>query len=39
VDILRPTIFPGLFSVILACVGMVVSRFNYTFYREWKFIK
>jgi beta-hydroxylase len=39
VDILRPAIFPGVFSFILSCVGMVVSRFNYTFYREWKFIK
>lgn len=39
VDILRPTIFPGLFSFILSCVGTVVSRFNYAFYREWKFIK
>jgi len=39
VDILRPSLFPGLLSAILASVRVLVARFNYAFYRHWAFIK
>jgi beta-hydroxylase len=39
VDILRPSLFPGLPSAILACVRVLISRFNYAFYKHWAFIK
>jgi beta-hydroxylase len=39
VDILRPSLFPGLPSAIPACVRVLISRFNYAFYRHWAFIK
>jgi beta-hydroxylase len=39
VDILRPSLLPGLMSAILACVRVVIARFNFTFYKRWEFIK
>ena len=39
VDILRPSLFPGLMSAILACVRIVIARFNFAFYKRWEFIK
>jgi hypothetical protein len=39
VDILRPSLLPGLLSAILACVRAVIARFNFVFYRHWVFIK
>jgi beta-hydroxylase len=39
VDILRPSLFPGLMSAILACVRVAVARINFAFYKNWAFIK
>jgi beta-hydroxylase len=39
VDILRPSPFPALMSAILACVRVVIARFNFAFYKHWAFIK
>jgi beta-hydroxylase len=39
VDILRPSLLPGLMSAILTCVRVVIARFNFAFYRHWAFIK
>jgi len=39
VDILRPSLVPGLMRAILAGVRMVIARFNHAFYRHWVFIK
>jgi aspartyl/asparaginyl beta-hydroxylase (cupin superfamily) len=39
VDILRPSLIPRLMSMVLACVRMVIARFNFAFYRHWVFIK
>ncbi|HEX5268906.1 MAG TPA: aspartyl/asparaginyl beta-hydroxylase domain-containing protein, partial [Gemmataceae bacterium] len=39
VDILRPSPFPALMSAILACVRVVIARFNAAFYKHWSFIK
>jgi beta-hydroxylase len=39
VDILRPSLFPALMNAILACVRVVIARFNYAFYKRWAFIK
>jgi len=39
VDILRPSLVPGLLSGILACVRTAIARFNFVFYRHWAFIK
>jgi beta-hydroxylase len=39
VDILRPSLFPGLASAILAGVRVLIARFNYAFYKHWAFIK
>jgi beta-hydroxylase len=39
VDILRPSLFPGVMSAILACVRVVIARFNFAFYKHWAFIK
>ena len=39
VDILRPSLFPSLMGTILACVRVVIARFNFAFYRHWAFIK
>jgi beta-hydroxylase len=39
VDILRPSLFPGLLGAILACVRVVIARFNFAFYKHWAFIK
>jgi beta-hydroxylase len=39
VDILRPSLFPHLMGAILACVRMVIARFNFAFYKHWAFIK
>src|SRR5262245_39510231 len=39
VDILRPSLFPALMSAILACVRVVIARFNFAFYKHWVFIK
>jgi hypothetical protein len=39
IDILRPSIFPGLMSAILSCVRVLAARFNVAFYKHWAFIK
>jgi beta-hydroxylase len=39
VDILRPSLLPALMSAILACVRVVIGRFNFAFYKHWAFIK
>ncbi len=39
VDILRPSLVPGLFSAILACIRVAIARFNFAFYKHWAFIK
>jgi beta-hydroxylase len=39
IDILRPSYFPKLFSVILSCVRVLIARFNSAFYRNWTFLK
>jgi aspartyl/asparaginyl beta-hydroxylase (cupin superfamily) len=39
VDILRPSLFPGLLSALLTCVRVLIARFNFAFYRHWVFIK
>jgi aspartyl/asparaginyl beta-hydroxylase (cupin superfamily) len=39
VDILRPSLFPGLMSGILSCLRTVIARFNFAFYKHWVFIK
>jgi hypothetical protein len=39
VDILRPSLLPGLMSAILACVRVVIARFNFALYKRWEFIK
>jgi beta-hydroxylase len=39
VDILRPSLLPGLMSAILACVRVLIARFNFAFYKHWEFIK
>jgi aspartyl/asparaginyl beta-hydroxylase (cupin superfamily) len=39
VDILRPSLFPGLMSAILAGVRTLIARFNSAFYKHWTFIK
>jgi beta-hydroxylase len=39
VDILRPSLCPGLMSAILAGVRLVIARFNLAFYKHWAFIK
>jgi beta-hydroxylase len=39
VDILRPSLVPGLMSAILSCLRTVIARFNFAFYKHWVFIK
>jgi beta-hydroxylase len=39
VDILRPSVVPGLTSAILACIRVAIARFNFAFYKHWAFIK
>ncbi len=39
VDILRPSLFPGLLSAILSCVRVPIARFNSAFYKHWALIK
>jgi len=39
VDILRPSLLPGLMSGILSCIRLVIARFNFAFYRHWTFMK
>ncbi|HVS37228.1 MAG TPA: aspartyl/asparaginyl beta-hydroxylase domain-containing protein [Gemmataceae bacterium] len=39
VDILRPSLFPGLMGAILTGVRLVIARFNFAFYKNWAFIK
>jgi beta-hydroxylase len=39
VDILRPSLFPGLMGAILAGLRVVIARFNFAFYKHWAFIK
>ena len=39
VDILRPSLFLGLMSATLACVRVMIARFNFIFYKHWAFIK
>ena len=39
VDILRPSLWPGLMSAILSCVRVASARINFAFYKHWVFIK
>ncbi|HEY1377662.1 MAG TPA: aspartyl/asparaginyl beta-hydroxylase domain-containing protein [Gemmataceae bacterium] len=39
VDILRPSLIPGVMSGILTVVRVAVARFNAAFYQHWTFIK
>jgi len=39
VDILRPSLVPGLLRGILSVVRRVVGPFNAVFYRQWTFVK
>jgi len=39
VDILRPSLLPGVMGAILTCVRMAIARFNFAFYKHWAFIK
>ncbi len=39
VDILRPSLVPGVMGAVLTCVRTVIARFNFAFYRHWAFIK
>jgi beta-hydroxylase len=39
VDFLRPSLLPAVMSAILACVRVVIARFNFAFYKRWEFIK
>ena len=39
VDVLRPSLVPGVLSVILSGIGAVMARFNGVFYKNWTFIK
>jgi aspartyl/asparaginyl beta-hydroxylase (cupin superfamily) len=38
-DVLRPSLMPGVLSIILRSIGGVLSRFNAVFYKRWTFIK
>lgn len=39
IDILRPTLFPRLFSLFVAATGYLMLRSNHVFYRNWTFIE
>ncbi|MFL5242133.1 MAG: aspartyl/asparaginyl beta-hydroxylase domain-containing protein [Gemmataceae bacterium] len=39
VDILRPSPFPRLMSAILACLRVMIARFNSAFYKHWAIVK
>lgn len=39
VDILRPSLMPGMFRTLVAAIGAVALRCNRTFYKHWTFIK
>jgi beta-hydroxylase len=39
VDILRPSVLPGVASAILSFVRVLIVRFRWAFYRHWAFIK
>lgn len=39
IDILRPSYVPRLLRGILACVRLMIARFNAIFYKNWTFIK
>ncbi len=39
VDILRPSLLPGVLSAILSGVRFVVARFNAAFYKHWQMLK
>jgi beta-hydroxylase len=39
VDILRPSLVPGVMSAILSGVRVLMARVNYAFYKHWAFIK
>jgi aspartyl/asparaginyl beta-hydroxylase (cupin superfamily) len=39
VDVLRPSLLPGVLRVMLSAIGMVMARFNAVFYKHWSFIK
>ena len=39
IDILRPSLFPGLMSTILAGLRLVLGRVNFLFYGNWDFIE
>jgi aspartyl/asparaginyl beta-hydroxylase (cupin superfamily) len=38
VDILRPTLFPGLFALIVSSLRLALKSVNYIFYKNWKVI-
>ena len=39
VDILRPSLFPGLFRSLVTGVRLIAARCNASFYKHWTFIK
>ncbi len=39
VDVLRPSLIPGIMQVFLSGVRVLMLRFNFVLYRNWKFIK
>ncbi len=39
IDILRPSMFPGASSALLAGIRMVMTRFRALFYQHWTFLK
>ena len=39
VDILRPSLFPGVLGAILSCVRAAIARHRSVFYKHWTFIK
>jgi beta-hydroxylase len=38
-DVLRPSLLPGVLSFTLSVIGAVMARFNAVFYKHWAFIK
>jgi beta-hydroxylase len=39
VDILRPSLMPGVMNTIMNAAQMLFIRINYVFYEKWKFIR
>lgn len=39
IDIIRPTLFPRVFSLFVAATGYLMLKANHVFYRNWTFIE